>query len=124
MKDTIEEKTIAAVQRFLDALGSKDFETLEKSMSSDCVFEDVGPPRTGEKHVGAKVIADFFRRMYDSAPDSKFHTEDTFAAGDRCVVMWDYHWTRDGMKGYSRGIDVFRVIDGKVSEKLAYSKIG
>jgi len=45
-----------------------------------------------------------------------------FAVGDPCVVRWKYHWVRDGAPGHVRGIDVFRVRDGRVAEKLSYVK--
>lgn len=36
----------------------------------------------------------------------------------RCVVRWRYTWE----DGYLRGVDVMRVRNGKVSEKLSYVK--
>jgi hypothetical protein len=46
-----------------------------------------------------------------------------FAVDDRCTVRWLYRWTGpDGTPGHVRGVDVFRVRDGKVAEKLAYVK--
>jgi hypothetical protein len=50
-------------------------------------------------------------------------TEEIFAAKDRCVVRWRYDWaSKDGTSGHIRGVDLFRVHDGKVAEKLAYVK--
>ncbi len=40
-------------------------------------------------------------------------------AGDRCVVRWVYSWVKDGTRGHVRGVDVFRVRDGLVAEKMA-----
>jgi hypothetical protein len=38
-------------------------------------------------------------------------------------VRWLYRWVdADGKDGHIRGVDVFRVRDGKVAEKLAYVK--
>jgi hypothetical protein len=45
-----------------------------------------------------------------------------FAAGDRCVVRWRYDWVREGEAGHVRGVDLFRVREGKVAEKLSYVK--
>jgi hypothetical protein len=46
-----------------------------------------------------------------------------FAAGARCVVRWRYGWQGpDGAPGHVRGVDVLRVRDGKVVEKLSYVK--
>ncbi len=49
---------------------------------------------------------------------ARFDTEDTFGAGDRVVQLWRYTW--EG--GHVRGVDVFRVRDAKVAEKLSYVK--
>jgi hypothetical protein len=45
-----------------------------------------------------------------------------FAAGDRCVVRWIYHWIREGREGHVRGVDLFTVRNGRVAEKLSYVK--
>jgi hypothetical protein len=39
-------------------------------------------------------------------------------AGDRAVVRWRF----DSGSGHIRGIDLFRVREGKVAEKLSYVK--
>ena len=56
--------------------------------------------------------------VFFADPESRFEPEDTFAMGDRGVQLWRYSWS----DGHVRGVDVFRVIDGKVSEKLSYVK--
>ena len=38
--------------------------------------------------------------------------------GDRLVARWRYEWAG----GHVRGVDVFRVRDGRVAEKLSYVK--
>jgi hypothetical protein len=46
-----------------------------------------------------------------------------FACGDRAVVGWTYRWVdENGKAGHIRGVDMFRVRDGKVAEKLSYVK--
>jgi len=53
----------------------------------------------------------------------RFTTEEIFAAKDRCVVRWRYDWTgKEGSPGHIRGVDLFRVRDGKVAGKFAYVK--
>jgi hypothetical protein len=42
--------------------------------------------------------------------------------GDRAVVRWVYSKTRDESAWHLRGVDLFRVRDGRVTEKLAYAK--
>ena len=53
-----------------------------------------------------------------------FEAEEQFAAGDRCVVRWRYEWGDSSTPEphHVRGIDVFRVRDGLVAEKVCYVK--
>ena len=51
-------------------------------------------------------------------PNSRFEEEEIFDAGDRVVQRWRYSF--EG--GHIRGVDLFRVQDGKVAEKLSYVK--
>ncbi|MEA2655219.1 MAG: hypothetical protein QOI23_584, partial [Chloroflexota bacterium] len=37
-------------------------------------------------------------------------------------VRWVFHWDNDGIVGHVRGIDLFRMRNGKVAEKLSYVK--
>jgi hypothetical protein len=37
-------------------------------------------------------------------------------------VRWRYTWMNPDSQGHVRGVDVFRVQDGKVAEKLSYVK--
>jgi len=61
--------------------------------------------------------------MRAMADECVFETEEIFAAGDRCVLRWLYRWVDGaGKPGHIRGVDVFRVRDGKVAEKLSYVK--
>jgi len=61
--------------------------------------------------------------LFRASPDADFATEELFAAGDRCTVRWRYTYTgAGGEPRHIRGVDVFRVRDGKVAEKLAYVK--
>jgi hypothetical protein len=33
-----------------------------------------------------------------------------------------FHWENNGVAGHVRGVDLFRMRDGKVAEKLSYVK--
>jgi hypothetical protein len=47
-----------------------------------------------------------------------FDGEELIIGGDRAVQCWTYRWA----DGHVRGVDVFRIRDGKVAEKLSYVK--
>jgi hypothetical protein len=53
----------------------------------------------------------------------EFVTEELVVAGDRAIVRWLHRWVDlDVTSGHVRGVDIFRVRDGKVAEKLSYVK--
>jgi len=86
-------------------------------LSDDCVFDSTGPAPDGSRHVGRDEIRRAWGPIFvDSS--SRFEAEETFSAGDRVVQRWRYDW--DG--GHVRGVDLFKVRDGKITEKLSYVK--
>ena len=110
--------TIGVIERFNDAFNRHDVDAVMALMTEDCVFENTSPPPDGERHVGQAAVRAAWDALFRSTPSARFEVEDAFACNDRCSVRWRYTW--DG--GHVRGADVFRVRDGKVSEKLSYVK--
>jgi hypothetical protein len=73
--------------------------------------------------VGQAAVRRFWDRFFRENPSAAFESEEMFVAGPRCVVRWVYRWRgADGVSGHVRGVDVLRVRDGKVVEKLSYVK--
>jgi ketosteroid isomerase-like protein len=115
--------TLAAVRRFLDAFARHDVDGIMAAMTEDCVFENTYPPPDGERHVGRAAVRGFWERFFRDTPSAAFETEEMFAGGARCAVRWLYRWRNaDGSAGHVRGVDLLRVRDGKVVEKLSYVK--
>ncbi len=115
--------TDAVVTRFNAAFNRHDVDAIMALMTDDCIFENTSPPPDGQRYEGQDAVRDFWEGMFASTPDAHFDTEEMFAAGDRCTVRWRYTYTAsNGIQGHIRGVDVFRIRDGKVVEKLAYVK--
>ena len=115
--------TLDAVERFNEAFLRQDVDGVMRAMTDDCVFENTLPPPDGERFEGQAQVRGFWERFFRSSPGSTFEAEEIFASGDRCVVRWRYRWRDgEGNPGHVRGVDVFRVRDGKVAEKLSYVK--
>jgi ketosteroid isomerase-like protein len=116
-------RTLAAVEAFSRAFAARDAEAVMACMTEDCLFENTTPAPDGERLTGAAAVGDFWRRFFASTPSATFVTEDAFAAGDRAVVRWTFEWDEGPEnRGHVRGVDVLRVRDGLVAEKLAYVK--
>ena len=90
-------------------------------MTADCVFENTSPAPDGERYAGAEEVGAFWTRFFASTPTARFETEEVFAAGDRVVARWTFHWA-GASPGHVRGVDVFLVRDGRIAEKLSYVK--
>jgi len=121
--DPVTLSTLAAVRRFNEAFDRRDVDGVMAAMTEDCVFENTCPPPDGERYAGQDSVRTLLERFFDSSPDARFTTEEIFAAMDRCVVRWRYDWAgKDGTPGHIRGVDLFRIRNGKVAEKLAYVK--
>ncbi|QJY50383.1 nuclear transport factor 2 family protein [Pseudonocardia broussonetiae] len=108
---------VDAVARFGEAFDRQDVDAIMAAMTPDCVFEDTSPP-DGTRHEGADAVRRAWQALFTASPDGVFATEELIPAVDRVVVRWRYSWPG----GHVRGVDVFTVRDGLVSEKLAYVK--
>lgn len=114
--------TLRVVERFNEAFNRHDVAAIMSAMTLDCVFDSTRPPPDGERFEGQPAVRAFWEAFFARSPHARFETEETFATGDRAVVRWTYHWMRDGNPGHVRGVDIFRVRDGLVAEKLSYVK--
>jgi len=108
---------MAVVEQFGTAWAGHDLDGALAMVTDDCVFDSTGPAPDGVRSVGPAAIRAAWQPIFDDA-DSVFEAEETFAAGDRIVQRWRYSWNG----GHVRGVDLFRIRDGKVSEKLSYVK--
>lgn len=114
--------TLAAVERFNAAFNNHDVESVIAAMTQDCVFENTAPAPDGLRIAGAADVRLFWERFFAANPDAHFEVEEIFSFNDRCVVRWVYRKTKDNRPWHLRGVDIFRIRDGKVAEKLAYVK--
>lgn len=113
----------ATLARFSAAFGSGDVETIMSLMSDDCVFESTGPAPDGIRHEGAGPVRGVWQELFGQTADAEFTEEESFVCGERAVLRWRFTWSEpDGSPGHVRGVDVLRLRDGKVAEKLSYVK--
>ena len=115
--------TVDAVDRFNEAFNRHDVDAVMAAMTEDCVFENTTPPPDGARHEGQAAVRTAWQEFFASSPNAHFETEEMFACGDRCVVRWRYTWDAGNPEtGHIRGVDVIRVREGRVAEKLSYVK--
>jgi len=108
---------LEVVEEFGGRWAAHDLDAVLAMITDDCVFDATGPAPDGIRHLGRDPIRRAWQAIFED-DTSRFDVEETFAAGDRVVQLWRYSWS----DGHVRGVDVFRVRDGKVAEKLSYVK--
>jgi ketosteroid isomerase-like protein len=120
--DSQTQSTLETIEKFNEAFNRHDVDAIMNLMTEDCIFENTRPVPDGERIVGQENVRKFWDNFFSRSPKANFEAEEIFAAGDRCVVRWVYKWVKDGKEGHVRGVDIFRVHNGKVAEKLSYVK--
>lgn len=112
------ESAIRMVLEFNEAFNRHDVMGMMKLMSDDCVFENTAPAPDGTVYAGKGAVTEFWQGFFRESPQAQIEIEEIFGFGDRCVMRWKYHWG----DGYVRGVDIFKVEDGLISEKFSYVK--
>jgi ketosteroid isomerase-like protein len=112
-------RTLQAVQQFHEAFNRHDLDAIMALMSEDCLFENTYPPPDGARHIGQAAVRACWAQLFRDAPAAHFAVEELFASGPRAVLRWRYTWAADG---HVRGVDIYRVRDGQIAEKLSYVK--
>jgi ketosteroid isomerase-like protein len=111
------------LDRFAKAWEAWDLDAIMECLADDAVFESTGPAPDGVRVEGAGAIRAAWQEMFDNTTDPKFRFEEAFDAGNRAAARWRFSWRNaDGSPGHVRGVDVLRVRDGLVVEKLSYVK--
>jgi hypothetical protein len=107
----------AVVDRFNQAWNDHDLAAALALTTPDVIFDATSPSPDGARCVGQDAVRAAWQPIFDDVR-THFDVEDSFVAGDRLVQLWRFDWG----DGHVRGIDVIRVVDGLVAEKLSYVK--
>ena len=117
------ESTVRLVLDFNEAFNRHDVTGMMKLMSYDCVFENTEPAPNGAVYAGKESVTRFWQDFFRQSPQAHIQIEEIFGLGIRCIMRWIYDWVdAEGKKGYIRGVDIFQVKNGSISEKLSYVK--
>ena len=116
-------ENVALIMRFNQALNAGDLETMMSLLAPDCIFENTYPPPDGERYVGKVAVRQFWEEFLRGSQSARLEFEEAFGQGQRAVLRWTYTWTGlDGVQGHIRGVDVYRIENGLITEKLSYVK--
>lgn len=115
--------TTEVIERFNAAFNAHDVDAVMSLMTEEVIFENTEPRPDGARFAGQAAVRAYWEQFFAGSPHAHFDTEELVAYGDRAFVRWRYTWDEaSGSTGHVRGVDLFRVRDGKVAEKLAYVK--
>ncbi len=117
------ESAIRIVLEFNAAFNRHDVNGMMQLMSDDCIFENTHPAPDGTTYAGREAVTQFWQEFFRQSSQAHIEIEDIFGMGHHCVMRWRYEWVdQAGEKGHVRGVDIFQLKDGKISEKLSYVK--
>jgi predicted SnoaL-like aldol condensation-catalyzing enzyme len=117
------EAAVRLVLEFNEAFNRHDVAGMMQLMSDDCVFENTSPAPDGTVYVGKEEVTQFWQDFFRQSPQAQIEIEEIFGFGVWCVMRWRYAWVDvTGKKGHIRGVDIFRVKNGLICEKLSYVK--
>ena len=117
------ESAIRVVLEFNEAFNRHDVAGMMRLMSDDCVFENTSPAPDGTVYSGKGAVTQFWQDFFRDSPQAHIEIEEIFGLGMRCVMRWRYDWVDpSGKTGHVRGVDIFQVKQGLISEKLSYVK--
>jgi steroid delta-isomerase-like uncharacterized protein len=117
------ESGIRAVLAFNEAFNRHDVDGMMALMSDDCLFENTYPPPDGTAYKGREAVTKLWRDFFRESPQAHIEIEEIFGLGFHVVMRWKYTWVdAEGKQGHVRGVDIFKLKDGLISEKLSYVK--
>jgi GNAT superfamily N-acetyltransferase/ketosteroid isomerase-like protein len=116
-------QAVQVVLAFNDALNARDLDGMLRLLTADTVFENTYPPPEGVRFVGQDAVGGFWQEFFHGSGSARIEPEEIFSAGERAVMRWVYRWTdAQGQEGHIRGVDVYKLRDGLIAEKLSYVK--
>ena len=117
------ESGMRIVLEFNDAFNRHDVAGMMKLMTEDCIFENTDPAPDGTVYSGKAAVTRFWQDFFKESPHAHIEIEEIFGMGLHCIMRWKYTWIdAAGQQGHVRGVDVFKLKEELISEKLSYVK--
>ena len=117
------ESGMRVVLDFNEAFNRHDVAGMMQLMSDDCLFENTDPAPDGTVYKGKEVVTQFWQEFFNESPQAHIEIEEIFGMGFYCIMRWRYDWVdTSGKQGHVRGVDVFKLKDNLICEKLSYVK--
>lgn len=112
------ESGMRIVLEFNEAFNRHDIAGMMSYMTDDCIFENTDPAPDGTTYSGKEAVTKFWQDFFRESPHAHIEIEEIFGMGLHCIMRWKYTWG----EGHVRGVDVFKLRDNLICEKLSYVK--
>jgi ketosteroid isomerase-like protein len=118
MSEDLTAATRATLDRFYVAYTSGDLEGMLAMMSDDVIVSFIGHGTFN----GKTEARPYMTWAGTQLPQLDFRVLHRIVDGDRAAVTWDETGTtKHGAFWEAQGVDVYRIVDGKVTEITVYS---
>lgn len=111
--------TAEVIDLFNQVFTDHDPTPLADLVADDCVMEAIQPAPDGTRTVGHDACLEFWRALAEDR-GSRFDPEEITVGGEHGTIRWRLHFGTESV----RGVTLIKVVDGKITEALAYSKTG
>jgi predicted SnoaL-like aldol condensation-catalyzing enzyme len=112
------ESGIRAVLEYNEAFNQHDVINMTRLLGDTCIFENTAPAPDGTVYKGKDTVTQYLQGFFQRSPHAHMEIEEIFGMGNRCILRWKYTWG----DGHVRGVDIFKVEEGLITEKFSYVK--
>ena len=111
------------VAAFVEATNRHDVDRMLALVADDVVFEGTSPPDGVRIEGDRGALRTLWEGIFRESPNAVVETEALIVCGDRCTALLRYVFDAEHPdKGHVRAVDVIRIENGKIREKLSYVK--
>jgi steroid delta-isomerase-like uncharacterized protein len=128
---SVERNKMVARRVFEDLLNRRNVPAVSELFAVNALFRY---PLIPEPLRGIEALTQFFSGVNRAFPDIHFVVDDVFAEGDKVAVRWTVRGTFQGeyagipptgKQASVSGVDVFALVDGKITENwVNYNTLG
>lgn len=124
MTTTSDTDVLAMLDEFLTRWNNYDIDGVLELFTDDVVFDaSSGDEPVGKRYIGKDQARVQIQRVIAALPGHQMHDGTSFVHGDTAIAQWTMtHTAADGEKISVRGLDVFKIRDGKIAGKDSYRK--
>ena len=112
----------AVVAGFVADFNARDVDGLLNRLAPGAVLEHAVPPSVGARSEGLPAARAFWEQLFAQVGEVHLEPEEVLPCGDRCVLRYAVTWYEAGETRRVQGVDVYRLRNGLIAEKLAYLK--